>query len=67
VLLQHAAAVRHMTFYKPTGAGALQDRPLPNGPTETISAPHMHAIALELLSSNLQPGKHVLDIGSVRT
>jgi hypothetical protein len=44
----------------------LQDRPLPNGPTETISAPHMHAAALELLSSKLQPGNRVLDVGSVR-
>lgn len=44
----------------------LQDRPLPNGPTETISAPHMHAHALQLLSDKLQPGNRVLDVGSVR-
>jgi protein-L-isoaspartate(D-aspartate) O-methyltransferase len=42
----------------------MQDRPLPNGPSETISAPHMHAIALELLSDRLQPGNRVLDVGS---
>jgi hypothetical protein len=32
----------------------------------TISAPHMHAIALELLSKQLRPGARVLDVGSVR-
>lgn len=41
-----------------------QDRPLPNGPTETISAPHMHATALQLLSAQLRPGARVLDVGS---
>ena len=30
----------------------------------TISAPHMHAKALEILSSHLQPGCCVLDVGS---
>ena len=44
---------------------ALQDVPLPNGPTETVSAPHMHAIALELLADKLTPGSRVLDVGSV--
>merc|ERR1711915_885872 len=29
----------------------------------TISAPHMHAAALESLSSHLYPGAHVLDVG----
>ncbi|NJR42699.1 MAG: hypothetical protein HC767_08550 [Akkermansiaceae bacterium] len=32
----------------------------------TISAPHMHAVALELLAAQLQPGSRVLDVGSVR-
>jgi hypothetical protein len=32
----------------------------------TISAPHMHSIALELLSKQLRPGARVLDVGSVR-
>eukprot|EP00892_Ulva_mutabilis_P000750 jgi/Ulvmu1/10676/UM066_0060.1 len=41
-----------------------QDRPLPNGPTETISAPHMHATALQLLSDQLRPGARILDVGS---
>ena len=31
----------------------------------TISAPHMHAVALELLADQLQPGARVLDVGSV--
>ena len=30
----------------------------------TISAPHMHAYALEYLSDYLKPGNHVLDVGS---
>ncbi len=30
----------------------------------TISAPHMHAYALEYLSKYLKPGNHVLDVGS---
>lgn len=38
--------------------------PLPIGLQQTISAPHMHATALELLADNLQPGAHVLDVGS---
>ena len=31
---------------------------------QTISAPHMHAKALEYLSPNLKPGSTVLDVGS---
>ena len=30
----------------------------------TISAPHMHAYALEYLSDYLTPNSHILDIGS---
>ena len=30
----------------------------------TISAPHMHAYALEYLEPYLKPGNHVLDVGS---
>lgn len=30
----------------------------------TISAPHMHAYALELLEHKLKPGARVLDVGS---
>ncbi len=45
-------------------AGAPQDMPLPIGHSQTISAPHMHATALELLADRLQPGANVLDVGS---
>ena len=38
--------------------------PVPIGNQQTISAPHMHATALELLAENLQPGCKVLDVGS---
>ena len=31
---------------------------------QTISAPHMHAKAIEYLSPVLKPGNHILDIGS---
>ncbi len=41
-----------------------QDSPLPIGHEQTISAPHMHAIALELLASRLVPGAQALDVGS---
>ena len=31
---------------------------------QTISAPHMHAKAIEYMESVLTPGNHILDIGS---
>ena len=40
------------------------DRPQSIGFGATISAPHMHAWALELLKNNLKPGMKCLDIGS---
>eukprot|EP01024_Parvocaulis_polyphysoides_P041041 TRINITY_DN3756_c0_g1_i5.p1 TRINITY_DN3756_c0_g1~~TRINITY_DN3756_c0_g1_i5.p1 ORF type:complete len:388 (-),score=18.31 TRINITY_DN3756_c0_g1_i5:536-1699(-) len=41
------------------------DHPLPLKMTgETISAPHMHAKALQLLSKHAVPGARVLDVGS---
>lgn len=43
---------------------ALQDHPLAIGEGQTISAPHMHAICLELLEPHLQPGARVLDVGA---
>jgi protein-L-isoaspartate(D-aspartate) O-methyltransferase len=43
---------------------AYQDTPLCIGHGATISAPHMHAMCLELLDAQLQPGAHVLDVGS---
>lgn len=40
------------------------DAPSPIGYNATISAPHMHAFALEALESLLEPGAVILDIGS---
>jgi protein-L-isoaspartate(D-aspartate) O-methyltransferase len=37
--------------------------PKPIGSAATISAPHMHAHALELLKDKLKPGNKVLDVG----
>lgn len=42
----------------------MQDHPLAIGEGQTISAPHMHAICLELLEPHLQPGARVLDVGA---
>ena len=39
-----------------------QDSPQSIGYSVTISAPHMHASALELLQSKLQPGTQSLEI-----
>ncbi|KAF9419448.1 hypothetical protein BGZ94_009398, partial [Podila epigama] len=41
-----------------------EDAPQTIGYGATISAPHMHAAALESLSSFLFPGAKVLDVGS---
>lgn len=43
---------------------AYTDEALPIGFSQTISAPHMHAAALELLQDHLRPGASVLDVGS---
>lgn len=40
------------------------DRPFPIGYGATISAPHMHAHALEALNDKLEEGAKVLDVGS---
>lgn len=40
------------------------DRPYSIGYQATISAPHMHAYALELLQNHLKPNAKVLDVGS---
>lgn len=45
-------------------AEAYEDHPLAIGGGQTISAPHMHAICLELLEPYLQPGARVLDVGA---
>jgi len=44
--------------------GAYTDSPQSIGYGATISAPHMHAMCLELLLDNLKPGAKVLDVGS---
>ncbi|CAF4375830.1 unnamed protein product, partial [Adineta steineri] len=41
-----------------------EDAPQPIGYNVTISAPHMHAHALEMLHDKLIPGARVLDVGS---
>jgi len=41
-----------------------KDAPVPIGYGATISAPHMHGYALELLRDRLQPGMRALDVGS---
>ncbi|KAG5454838.1 Protein-L-isoaspartate(D-aspartate) O-methyltransferase, variant 2 [Clonorchis sinensis] len=43
---------------------AYEDRPMPIGYEATISAPHMHAHALEALQDKLVPGAHALDVGA---
>jgi len=44
---------------------AYNDYPHPIGFNATISAPHMHAMCLELLENNvIKPGSRVLDVGS---
>ncbi|KAH7373569.1 hypothetical protein KP509_17G063100 [Ceratopteris richardii] len=43
---------------------AYMDHPSPIGFNATISAPHMHALCLELLQNHLKPGIHALDVGS---
>jgi len=43
---------------------AYKDNPQPIGSNVTISAPHMHAHALETLVMHLKPGSRALDVGS---
>jgi protein-L-isoaspartate(D-aspartate) O-methyltransferase len=45
-------------------SAAYQDCPQPIGYGATISAPHMHAMCLELVKNRLVEGASVLDIGS---
>ena len=49
--------------YVPPGLPPYEDRPMPIGDGQTISAPHMHGQALELLHEFLRPGANALDIG----
>ncbi|KAG2431259.1 hypothetical protein HYH02_013393 [Chlamydomonas schloesseri] len=53
-------------LFVPEGQFPYQDAPQPLGCGATISAPHMHAVCLELLAAGgqLRPGARVLDVGS---
>ncbi|XP_022769875.1 protein-L-isoaspartate O-methyltransferase 2-like isoform X2 [Durio zibethinus] len=51
-------------LFVPDGTLAYVDSPMAIGYNATISAPHMHAMCLQLLEENLQPGMHALDVGS---
>jgi len=47
-----------------TSHNVYEDSPQPIGSNATISAPHMHAYALESLKDKLKKGARVLDVGS---
>ena len=49
--------------YVPSDCSPYEDRPMPIGDGQTISAPHMHGQALELLQHFLHPGRSALDVG----
>ncbi|KNE68865.1 protein-L-isoaspartate O-methyltransferase [Allomyces macrogynus ATCC 38327] len=49
--------------YVHPGSSAYMDAPQTIGYSATISAPHMHAYALNLLEPYLRPGNRVLDVG----
>ncbi|XP_057787935.1 protein-L-isoaspartate O-methyltransferase 1-like [Salvia miltiorrhiza] len=51
-------------LFVPAGAQPYVDSPMPIGHNATISAPHMHAMCLELLENHLKPGMCALDVGS---
>lgn len=50
--------------FVPSGCSPYADCPQPIGHGATISAPHMHAYCLSLLSDYLKPGSSILDVGS---
>lgn len=50
--------------YVRNGSSAYMDSPQSIGHDVTISAPHMHAAALEYLEAYLRPGMRALDLGS---
>jgi protein-L-isoaspartate(D-aspartate) O-methyltransferase len=62
VLDAMAAVPRHEFVPDSQQRNAYDDRPLPIGKDQTISAPHMVAIMAELLE--LEPGTKVLEIGT---
>lgn len=51
-------------WYAKDRGTAYVDAPQSIGSAATISAPHMHAYALELLRDHLRPGARCLDVGS---
>ncbi|XP_051123238.1 protein-L-isoaspartate O-methyltransferase 1-like [Andrographis paniculata] len=51
-------------LFVPEGTPPYVDSPMQIGYNATISAPHMHAMCLELLENHLKPGMHALDVGS---
>lgn len=51
-------------LFVPDGTPAYDDSPMSIGYNATISAPHMHAMCLQLLEQHLQPDMHALDVGS---
>jgi len=51
-------------LFVPDGAEPYDDSPMAIGYNATISAPHMHAMCLQLLEEKLQPGMRALDVGS---
>ncbi|WP_256558412.1 protein-L-isoaspartate(D-aspartate) O-methyltransferase [Salinilacihabitans rarus] len=57
-----AAVPRHEFVPPGRRTAAYEDRPLPIGDGQTISAPHMVAIMADLL--DLEPGDEVLEIGT---
>jgi protein-L-isoaspartate(D-aspartate) O-methyltransferase len=58
-------AVDRVFFVHPsTKAQAYEDHPLVIGFNMTISAPHMHAMMLDLMAPYVRPGSSVLDVGS---
>ncbi len=59
-----ASVDRRFFLKQGSEAIAYQDSPQSIGWGITISAPHMHAMALEQLFDHLQPGCKVLDVGS---
>ncbi|MDZ7701409.1 MAG: protein-L-isoaspartate(D-aspartate) O-methyltransferase [Halobacteriales archaeon] len=56
------AVPRHVFVPEPQRSAAYEDRPLPIGNGQTISAPHMVAMMLDALA--LEPGDRVLEIGT---
>ncbi|EPS62974.1 hypothetical protein M569_11812 [Genlisea aurea] len=51
-------------LFVPLGTPPYVDSPMQIGYNATISAPHMHAMCLQLLENHLKPGMRALDIGS---